>query len=116
MLLDHQIMIENCEGNIDNYNNVMYLSISYGRSDLVITRCIEYITTTYDNINSKDFWDNISRYQELSEEMIDNYKEYLNWDYISKWQNMSLSFIREHDKYIINSIVRRGVNFLKFSN
>ena len=44
------------------------------------------------NIN-KIYWDFISQYQELSENFIIKYKDYVNWNYISIFQNLSESFI-----------------------
>jgi hypothetical protein len=64
--------------------------------------------------NSKSWWDcydfmydelnafkNISRYQNLSEEFINQYKDKLEWKNITIYQNLSEKFIEKYSKKII---------------
>lgn len=45
-------------------------------------------------------WHLVSKFQDLSEDFIDQYKEKLDWEYIFQFQNVSLQFLRDHKEYL----------------
>ena len=47
-------------------------------------------------------WDEISRYQKLSEDFIREFEDYVDWYEIRHNQNLSEDFIKEF-KYILNN-------------
>ena len=58
-----------------------------------------------ENISDVNLWANISSYNNLSEEFIEEFKENLNWKIICEEQKLSESFIKKHrDKVIWDEI------------
>jgi hypothetical protein len=50
--------------------------------------------------NFNNCWEVISKYQNLSENYIDNYKDKLEWEVLFNNQRLSGKFLREHEKYL----------------
>lgn len=46
------------------------------------------------------FWNNISRYQKLTKNFIDEYKNFLNWNIIFEHQQIDEKFIKTYNSYI----------------
>jgi hypothetical protein len=52
----------------------------------------------------KEFWEVVSKTQQLSESFIEEFQDYLNWYWISETQELSEDFIKKHIDKIQSSI------------
>jgi len=81
---------------IEKYSNYDIITSSI-KSIKSAQELIDIFTKTYgENINNWS-WENISRYQHLTEDFIRKFKDYMDWTNISKFQKLSESFIREFE-------------------
>jgi len=48
----------------------------------------------------REYWEYISNHEDLSEDFIREFKDYLNWEDISYYQTLSEDFIREFKDYV----------------
>ena len=55
-------------------------------------------------------WWVISKYQKLSESFVEKYKDELNWDHISRYQKLSEQFMEKYKRYVIWDCVSRYQN------
>ena len=61
----------------------------------ITQRVNEYLGTDYKGLITKNQWENISRYQKLSESFIREFQDKVDWYWISIRQKLSEDFIRE---------------------
>ena len=61
----------------------------------ITQRVNEYLGTDYKGLINKNQWENISRYQKLSESFIREFQDKVDWYWISIRQKLSEDFIRE---------------------
>ena len=66
----------------------------------ITQRVNELLGTNYKGLITERQWSYISRYQELPEDFIREFKDYVDWYFISTKQKPSESFIREFKDYV----------------
>jgi len=93
---------------INNWQNIKAEDISFSIDEWIEISKYQYLSEDFiEKYKNEVYWGCISAYQSLSEDFIERYQDKVNWCWISMHQSLSEEFIEKHENKVYWNCISR---------